>query len=328
MKGAGSTLEAPRSAPDGKLREENLMAALPARSANREVKVGLFVLIGILAFLVALFSLTDVGTFRGRYYVGTVIENAGGMRNGDPVQMRGVNIGRVTEFGMVPEGVAVKMEIYDRYEIPEDSRVEIKSAGLLGGMLVSIVPGTSTERADDDQMLPGSVEADIMSTAGTLSTQAEDVLGRATTLLSQETIGTVGETVGSVGASAAELELLLADLTALAANQRQELALLSASLRRSAGGVEAATTGPELQSAIANVDALTARLDQTSATLSTASTSLETVLGRLERGEGTLGKLTTDDALYNNLNSAATSLQQLVTDIRADPRRYLNVSVF
>jgi phospholipid/cholesterol/gamma-HCH transport system substrate-binding protein len=324
MKATGSAAEQPRPAPEGKLRETDLLAALPARSAHREVKVGIFVLIGLLAFLIALFTLTDVGTFRGRYYATTVIPNAGGMRDGDPVQMRGVNIGRVTDFQMVPEGVAVTLEIYNRYLIPEDSRVEVSSAGLLGGMVVSVVPGQSTERVERDQILPGSVEADLLSSANTLGEQAETVLGRATDLLSRETIG-------SVGNSAAELEVLLRDLTALAATQRQELALLTQSLRRSAEGVEVVANGPagaSIESAAANLDALTLSLDETSRTLTSASTSLQTVLGRLERGEGTLGRLTTDDALYDNLNAAATSIQELVSDIRTNPRRYLNLEVF
>jgi phospholipid/cholesterol/gamma-HCH transport system substrate-binding protein len=323
MKAAGSTLEPPARMPkeDTRVHESDLLAALPARSANREVKVGLFVLLGVGAFLAALFTLTDVGTFRGRYYTTTVVESAGGMRSGDPVQMRGVNVGRVTDFQMVPEGVAVTLELYNRYSIPEDSRVAVRSAGLLGGMVVEVVPGESTEQASRDDVLPGSIEADIMSSAGELGTQAEDVLGRAADLLSDET-------VGSVGTSAAELQVLLADLSALAANQRQELALLSQSLRRSAEGVERATTGPQLEQAVTNIEQLTTQLDETSRTLGSASASLETVLGRVERGEGTLGKLTTDAALYDNLNAAATSLRELVADIRADPRRYLNVSVF
>lgn len=320
MKAAGSTLEPPRQG-EPRVREDNLLAALPARSANREVKVGLFVIVGIAAFLVALFSLTDVGTFRGRYYAYTIIENAGGMRNGDAVQMRGVNIGRVTEFRMVPDGVAVRLEIYNRYQVPEDSRVAVRSAGILGGMIVDVIPGESPRRIENDQVIPGSVEADIMTSASGLSTQAETVLARTTALLSEETIG-------SVGASASELQTLLTDLSALAAQQRVELAELSGSLRRSAQGVERATSGPELERAVANIDALTARLEETSGTLSAASTSLETVLGRLERGEGTLGKLTTDDALYVNLTAAAESLQALVADIRADPKRYLSISVF
>jgi phospholipid/cholesterol/gamma-HCH transport system substrate-binding protein len=318
----GTTMDAPRaSANEGRLREEDLLTALPARSANREVKVGAFVLAGILAFLVALFTLTDVGTFRGRYYATTIVETAGGMRAGDPVQMRGVNIGRVTGFQMVPDGVAVTMEIYNRYEIPEDSRVVVRSAGLLGGMVVDLVPGQSPNRVRRDQILVGAVEEDIVSAATGLGTQAETVLGRAALLLSDQTIG-------AVGASTADMQTLLQELNALAVAQRQELALLTRSLRASAEGVERATAGPELERAVANIDALTARLDATTATLGAASTSLETVIGRVERGEGTLGKLTTDEDLYDNMNEAVQSLQELVADIQENPRRYINLRVF
>ena len=321
MKAASPALEPPRKTSEESAREAELLAAIPHRSGYREVKVGAFVLIGALAFLVLLFSLTDVGTFRGRYYTSTVIENAGGMRNGDPVQMRGVNIGRVSGFQMVPDGVRVRLEIYNRYEVPEDSRVNVKSAGLLGGMIVDVVPGSSTERAGEDVVLAGAVEQDMMSAATGLSTQAETVLGRANQLLSEGTIN-------SVGASATELQTLLADLSALAAVQRQELALLSQSLRRSAEGVERVTTGEELERSLTNIDALTAQLDETTANLNAASVSLGSVLERIERGEGTLGRLAADESLYDNLNAAAVSLQQLVTEIRQDPRRYLNVSVF
>ena len=229
---AATTLEPPRVVTETpSVKEAELLTALPTRSANREVKVGAFVLIGILAFMVALFSLTDVGTFRGRYYATTIIENAGGMRNGDPVQMRGVNVGRVSSFNMVPDGVGVRMEIYNRYDVPEDSRVLVKSAGLLGGMIVDVVPGASTRRVADGGTLPGEVQADIMATASGLGTEAETVLARANLLLSESTID-------AVGTSATELQALLADLSALAASQRQELTALSQSLRRSAEGVE------------------------------------------------------------------------------------------
>jgi len=321
MTAGGSTLEAPRAGAEAKAREAELLAALPANSANREVRVGFFVLIGIAAFFTSLFTLTDVGTFRGRYYTSTVIETAGGMRAGDPVQMRGVNIGRVTEFNMVPEGVAVRLEIYNRYDVPEDSRVSVKSAGLLGGMIVDVHPGSSTRRAGEDRVLPGEVEGDLMSTAAGLGGEAETVLARANALLSEGTID-------AVGTSATELQALLTDLSALAATQREELAQLTTSLRRSAEGVERATTGPELERAVSHIDSLTYRLDETTRTLGNASASLESVLGRIDRGEGTIGKLTTDESLFVNLNAAVVSLQLLVDDIREQPKKYINVSVF
>ena len=316
-----SAVETPRGDGSGRLTEEELLSAIPARSANREVRVGLFVLLGLLAFFAALFTFTDVGTFRGRYYVSTVVEDAGGMRRGDPVQMRGVNIGRVTQFGMVSGGVAVRMELFDEYEVPEGSVAVLESSGLLGGMVVDIVPGPSEEAVDDGAVIPGRVARGLIEEAAGLGTRADTVLMRANALLSPQTVGSVGE-------SAAELQILLAELNALARQQRAELAALSGSLRRSAEGVERATTGGELERSVARVDSLTARLDATTATLGRASGSLETVLARIERGEGTRGHLSANDSLYTHLNSAAASLNQLVRDIRADPKKFLSVSVF
>jgi phospholipid/cholesterol/gamma-HCH transport system substrate-binding protein len=318
MTRSGATLDTPRG--NGRL-EDELLSALPARSSNREVKVGIFVLIGLVAFFTALFTMTDVGTFRGRYYASTVVADAGGMRRGDPVQMRGVNIGRVTGFEMVPEGVAVELELYDSYEVPADSRALVKSNGLLGNMVVDVVPGSSAEELEDGGRIPGAAEQGILSAASGLGTRADEVLGRVNALLSEQTVGAVGQ-------SATELQALLAELGVLAQQQRAELAALSGSLRRSAEGVERATTGGELERSVARIDSLTARLDQTTATLSRASGSLETVLARMERGEGTLGRLSADDSLYLSLNQAAANLNQLIEDVRREPRRYLNVSVF
>jgi phospholipid/cholesterol/gamma-HCH transport system substrate-binding protein len=318
---SGTVAEPPRSSESARLTEDELVSAMPARSANREVRVGAFVLIGVVAFLTALFTLTDVGMFRGRYYATTFVEDAGGMRRGDPVQMRGVNIGRVTGFSMVPDGVSVRLELYNEYEVPEDSRVLIRSSGLLGGMIVEVVPGVSSQRAREGIALPGSVEVGLMDAAASTGSRADLVLDRMALLLSQQNVGTIGQ-------SATELQVLLAELGAIASQQRQELATLTGSLGRSAAGLERATTGPELQRTIVRLDSMAARLDQVAVTLNSATGSLDTVVGRMERGEGTLGQLSANDSLYVNMNSAVTSLNELVADIRADPRRYFSVRVF
>ncbi|MBW3630612.1 MAG: MCE family protein [Gemmatimonadetes bacterium] len=315
-------VEAERKAAHGRLKEEDLLKALPRRSANREVRVGIFVLVGLAAFLTILFTMTDVGTFRGRYYANTVVESAGGMRRGDPVQMRGVNVGRVIDFDIVPEGVGVRLEIYDEYEIPADSRAQVKSNGLLGGMVVDIVPGRSAERMVDGATLPGVAEGtDIMAQAVGIGSRADTALMRVNRLLSDQTIG-------SVGSSAEELQALLDELNGIATQQRGQLSALSASLRRSATNVESATTGLELQRSIQQVDALTAQMAQTTAGLTRTSASLQAVIGRLERGEGTLGKLTSDEQLYNNLNATVNNLNALITDIQQNPRKYISVTVF
>jgi phospholipid/cholesterol/gamma-HCH transport system substrate-binding protein len=303
------------------VRVHDLLSAAPRPTARREVRVGFFVLAGFLAVVIALFTLTDVSPLRGRINVSTVVPDAGGIRKGDPVQMLGVNIGRVRGFEMAPGGVAVHLEMQRQYPVPIDSRVELVSSGLLGGTVAEVIPGDAQELVRSGGVLAGVTGGGLMDTAGDLGTRAEDVLGRVQTMLSDQT-------VGAVNTSALELQRMLADLSALAAQQRQELAVLSASLRRSAAGVEAASTAPELVASIQRLDAMTQRLDTTIGSLDRTSTSLESVIGRMERGEGTLGRLSRDDELYNNLNQAAANLNFLATDIRENPRRYINVRVF
>ena len=323
---------APNTAPRNRIPKEDLAAVSVARTPRREVQVGLFVLGGILSVLFALFLLTDPGTFRGRYYVSTLVETAGGIRKGDPVQLRGVNIGRIRAFEIQDNGVRVRMELEGEYPVPADSRVLLTSNGLLGGVIATIQPGRSPQRLADGGILePGIAAAgsgDIMATAAAVGTRADTVLGRAQALLSQQTIG-------AVQTSATELQGLLVELSALATEQRRELQGLSGSLRRSAAGVEGAATRPELSRAIARTDSITLQLDAATKSLNAAGQSLASVVGRIDRGEGTLGKLSRDESLYNNMNAAATNLNTTVTrygalaeDIQANPKKYINLRVF
>jgi len=70
----------------------------------------------------------------------------------------------------------------------------------------------------------------------------------------------------------------------------------------------------QLNATIANLDATVGKLNQ--------------VIGGIDKGEGSLGKLMKDDQLYNNLNSASSNLNTLIEDMKANPKRYINFSVF
>jgi phospholipid/cholesterol/gamma-HCH transport system substrate-binding protein len=307
---------------------DSLPPLTPGRSRNKELWVGLFVILGVGAVLTALFTLTSASMFRGRYVITTLLPDAGGIRKGDPVQMRGVNIGRIQKFRIDHEGVAVRLEIEGEYSIPSDSRVELKSGSLLGGMVADIVPGPATTFLKGGETMPGTRRPGPFDNAGDIADQAEKTLTRVQALLSQKT-------VENVEASSVELNGLLKQLSAVTAEQRKELIGLTASLRKSAEGMEKVTTGPELQNTVKRLDALTQKLDGLTATLDRSSHSMETILGRIERGEGTLGKFSKDDTLYlnaseamANVNNAVVEMRKLTEDIRKEPKKYLKLSFF
>jgi phospholipid/cholesterol/gamma-HCH transport system substrate-binding protein len=314
---------------------DELPPAPPARGAGMAAWVGLFLVVGLVATLGALFIFTDAAIFRGRYIVITQVQDAGGIRRGDPVQMRGVNIGRVQRFRIAQDGVEIRLEIEGEYPIPRDSHVMLRSAGLLGGMVAEVVPGRSPETASYGDHLPGRTEEGLAGETDELARKADLALTRVNELLAPAMIQ-------DVHGSTAELRQLLSQISTTVAQQQRQLNTLTASLQRSASGLESVATAPELQASVKRLDAVTQQMESVTASLARSSSSMETVMSRVQRGEGTLGKLAQDETLYNNLNQASVNLNQtiletrkvtdearnLMLQIQKDPRRYFNFSVF
>jgi phospholipid/cholesterol/gamma-HCH transport system substrate-binding protein len=308
--------------------ERPLPQAPPSRGRHREAWVGLFVVAGLLATVITLAVMTDAALFRGRYIIETHVLNASGIRKGDPVQMRGVNIGRIMGFSISNQGVQIRLEIEGEYPIPKDSRVEIQASGLFGGMVAEVIPGASKEMARWGDRVEGGSGPGLFDKMDALAGEADKVAKRVQGLLTDEM-------VKDLQGGAAGARQSLESLQAILKEQRGELRGLSASLKRSAEGLERVTTGPELERTTKKVDELVSKLDGTLATFDRSSKSLEGILARMDRGEGTLGKLSTDEALYKNaseatanLNKATVELNKLLADFQAHPRKYINLEIF
>jgi phospholipid/cholesterol/gamma-HCH transport system substrate-binding protein len=283
--------------------------------------VGIFVILGVVAVLGVLFLMTDPATFRGRYMVTTEVPDAGGIRRGDPVLMRGVSIGRVHDFALSDTGVVITLEIEGEWEIPADSRTVLGGVDFLGGRPVNVVPGRSSENLPEGGSMPGETEEGVMEVADTIGDEARETMERVRSLLADTTIA-------GVQGSVAELQELLRSLSEMTDEQSVQLSELSQSLVRSAGQVEELTASEDLPRALARMDSTFAQLRVTSERLSTASLTLGAILARLERGEGTLGRLTTDESLYMRLDSTLIEISNLARDLRENPGRYINVSIF
>ena len=300
----------------------------PVRRRESAAWVGVFLIVGILAVLITLFTMTEPAMFRGRYIIYTNVANAGGMRRGDAVQMRGVPIGRVMTLRISPEGVRVQMEIEGEYKIPKDSHVEIKSGGLMQGMVVDVVPGLSTEYVRQGDVLAGTSGQGMGDIAANLSDEVNVVLKRAQQLLSEENLA-------NVRTSSGDLAAVLRQLNQTVGEQRKQIDAITTSMRRSTEGLEKVTAGPELERSVKRIDEMTTRMNEVSVSLEKSGKSIEALVARLDRGEGTLGKLSRDPALYDNLTQAASNVNQasinitkLTEEIRRNPKKYLKLSVF
>jgi len=318
--------ETPAAGASRRLTDEELLAAVPSGTGGREARVGLFVLLGLVSFVIVLFWMTDPATLRGRYMLVTSVDNAGGVRAGDPVQMQGVNLGRVNDFRMIGPGrVDITLEIEGEWRIPVGSRVTFGAAGLFGGRTIEIIRGESSEFYAEGDTLPGEGAAGggLLGSVDELSEQALAVLESIRELLSPET-------VDALRGTAVDARAMVGEFSTLAADLRGPLTNLTESLARTADGLsEAASVGPDVARAAARADTTMAVLMETSTSIDAAMTSLSAVLARIEAGEGSLGRLTADDAeLYENLNAVSESLNSLLLDLQENPNRYINISIF
>lgn len=305
--------------------DEEILKSTPRGSGGKEAQVGVFVLLGLISFVVVLFWMTDPATLRGRYMLVTEVDNAGGVRAGDPVQMQGVNVGRVHDFEMLEDNqVVITMEIEGEWGIPIGSQTVMGEAGLFGGRSLEIIrgPGPGVYAEGDTLVGEGASGSGLLSSVDELSGQAQTVLVSLNAMLNDST-------VGAVQGSAQELRTLLSQLSAVTDEQRVALRELTTNLNAAAEGLESASAaGPDIASAAARADSAMVQLRATSESLDAATASLNTILGRMEQGEGTLGRLSTDESLYVNLNTAAESLTALLTDLQENPNKYINVSIF
>ena len=308
--------------------DADIEKATPAVAGGREVRVGAFVLLGVLSFVMILFLLTDPATFRGRYMVMTEVENAAGIRQGDPVQMRGVNIGRVHRFHLTEGGVGITLEIEGQWDIPADSRTRIAGMDLMGGRTVEILRGSSEEMLSAGDAIPGEWTPGMLDLADELGGDARGTMEAARGTMERIQSLLSDPTISAVEGSVTELEELLEVLSEATREQRVELSRLTTSLSRSAERVEDLTAGEELERSLARADSTLGELQVAGGNLARATRSLEAVLERIERGEGTLGRLSEDDELYRNMNAAMEEIRMLARDVRDNPQRYIRLRLF
>jgi phospholipid/cholesterol/gamma-HCH transport system substrate-binding protein len=202
-------------------------------------------------------------------------------------------------------------------------------------MVAEVVPGRSDDDVGYGDKLPGVTETGIAGDTEELSRKADLALTRINELLSPEMIQDVHGTT-------TELRQTLRQISTVVTEQRREINTLMASLQRSASGLERVASAPELDASVKRLDAVTRQMQTTMDALQRSSTSMEAVVKRIEGGQGTLGKLAQDEALYNNLNQASTNLNQTITEtrkvtdearnlliqIQKDPRKFFKFSVF
>jgi phospholipid/cholesterol/gamma-HCH transport system substrate-binding protein len=199
----------------------------------------------------------------------------------------------------------------------------VASADFLGAKFVDYNPGSKPELWPGDHPLPGTQQEDVTSVAAKTAASANELLENVNRGLNPSQLGadlhnTLIVTQRGMKALTDVAEGPLIQQTTQTLRTAHAVMARIDSMLGSSG---TAANGRRL-------DSLTANLAELSSHLSKAAGSLTLLLDKMQRGEGSLGRMATDTMLYNNLNSTLAALSALLTDLKERPGRYLTVKVF
>jgi phospholipid/cholesterol/gamma-HCH transport system substrate-binding protein len=293
---------------------------------KQEVGVGALVLAGLVLFVVGLFWFSGRSITHKGVYTNVVFANVSGLKQGDPVLVSGVKAGRVSKVTYEHVGrIVVTLELSGdpRFRPRTSATASISSLDFFGNKVIDYSPGAET-----DQFLPatssitGAKTPELMDIASGVATRANELLGNATGLVNDQLATDIHNTL--IATQRGMAALTDATKGPLVNQSTQTLA----SLNRVMSRLDTLLGNANVKTAGLRVDTLTANLQRLSSQLAQATETLNQLMGKINRGEGTLGKLATDTLMYGDLHKTLDALTSLLNDLRERPGRYLTVKVF
>lgn len=307
---------------------------------SKELKAGVIALLAIVGFVLLFQFMKGRSLFTTDNIFYAKYDNVEGLAQSSPVSINGLKVGQVDKI--IPQTTKdgkihfiVKVTIDNNFEFSKNSTLEIFEPGLMSGkeMRVNLMYGGPT--AKDGDTLQGAFKLSMMnnlsSQVGPVKDQLQVVLHRVDSLMTNANqlvdaqnraeikalLANLNKTVGALQTTAASVNTLVGHN-----DPKLQKVLDDASLTMQSGKVTLDKYGnlaesidtQKLNATIANLDATVGKLNQ--------------VIVGIDNGQGSLGKLMKDEQLYNNLNSASNNLNSLIEDMKANPKRYINFSVF
>ena len=298
---------------------------------SREVKTGLIVILGIFCVVFGYSYLKASSLFDNSKTLYAVYDNVGGLQPGTEVLLNGFHIGNVNHIGFKDNTgkLLVKFSVHSNFDFSSNSSAVLYDTGIIGGKAIQIIPvfdGAPMIQSGDTikaSVKPGLTDL-LQQRIAPLQEKVEGAVSNADSLLTNFNDVLDDPTKRQIRQGIAGLNTLIRTFQ-VTANDMNELmennkVLLDSSIKNI---TTTSKNFAELSNSLKEVD-----LQETMAELKTTITSLNTVLSKIEKGEGTLGKMANNEDLYNNLSNASRELDLLLQDFRLNPKRYVNVSVF
>lgn len=297
---------------------------------TKEIKTAILVIASILIFIWGYSFLKGKDLFSSykNYYV--VYDNVEGLSASAPVTLNGLGIGKVNNISINRQGkLVVEVQVKTDFPISKSSLLQVYEPGFIGGKQIAVVPNLEDNiMAKDGDTLQSAIRLGMIAKAGgqlaplqhkvegTL-TSADSLLTNVNSLLDAENKENLSIAIAELTQTMRTLNSASKTLDKMLATNQQNIDQMMNNLNKTSDNfvkISNSLTEADLAQAVKDLESTLANVNK--------------MMSDIESGEGTLGKLMKDEAMYNNLSAASKELELLLQDVRLNPTRYVNISVF
>ena len=288
-----------------------------------EVLVGLLLLVAVVIALGGTIWIARGGLKSG-YPMYARFPWGAGLKQGQPVLLAGVQVGFVDRVELIPDGtLGVTMKLQSQYRVPQGTTATVQANGIFGDQLIALTPVRATtvslEEGDTIPMGVGAPGIPALLSKG--DSIAVNALALSTTVRSQFVdSGGIQEIRAIVG----DLSKLVAQIGAVTAEQSRQLTATQAALRRTLASVDST----KVDSTVTNLRAASANLEKLSREFGETNAKVQSLVDKASTGEGDVAKFLNNGVLYARLDTALRRVDSLMIDLKANPRKYINLRIF
>ncbi|MDD2332730.1 MAG: MlaD family protein [Candidatus Cloacimonetes bacterium] len=289
-----------------------------------QFKVGLWAILIIIALFVSFAWLTDKVSTRKQSEIQVLFSDVQGLEIGDKITYRGMEAGRIKSVKISEDGVVVTGKINSELKLTEGARFFVQDSSLMGGKMLSILPGNSDKPLNLKQRQNGEAGGGIFS----MINQAGDLISSLQQVLAQ-----VSEDDGIIDRS----KSLLGNTDSAVQNLDQQGRNLVMELSNTIRSIQSATR--QVNGIVSrneeNLDELMQKTPEVVGNISATMDSLQILSARLNgtikdlnEGKGSAGKVLSNDELHAKLLESINNLDLLIKDIKENPKKYVKFSLF
>jgi phospholipid/cholesterol/gamma-HCH transport system substrate-binding protein len=308
------------------------------KKVSNEVKVGAIALLTIIVFIWLFNFLKGKDFIRSTANYYTVYEKIGGLAESSPVEINGYKVGVVQSIDFIDAEsgkLLVTFSVSKDFKLPKYTIAEIVPMSLLGGMKVQFVYGSGPGTYSDGDTIPGRLAESLMDKVETELLPFKDKVTSLVSVL-DSVISSVNEIMNAdfkkdLGGTLSNLNSTTGRLDKIIGSKEKELKITIENINSFTKML--ADNSGKMSNSFSNLEKITDTLVAADiyTSVSNLKVSLEkasSMIDNMNKGKGTAGQFLTNDTLYTNLTNSLNSLNMLLQDMKANPKRYVHFSIF